>query len=81
MPSMIELLGDALETEAAHNLLDHIVLGKLKSSRDMAIAERDRLNAIKVHRELKEHEEKDWVEIVFDIHAFNRVIECYGGDV
>jgi thymidylate synthase ThyX len=58
-----------------------IVLGKLKSSRDMAIAERDRLNAIKVHRELKEHEAKDWAEIVFDIHAFNRVIECYGGDV
>ena len=79
MPSMIELLGDALETEAAHNFVDHVVLGKIRYSRDICIEERDKLNNIKVHREWKPHEAGDWANLVFDIHAFNRVIDYYGG--
>lgn len=79
MPSMIEILGDALETDAAHNLLEYIVLGKLKSSCDHCIEERDRLNAVRIHRELKPHEQKDWDCYVQDIVAFNRVIDYYGG--
>jgi hypothetical protein len=79
MPSMIELLGDALETEAAHNLLDHIVLGKLKASRDMCVEDRDRLNRRKLDRDLTPREFNDWESLVFDIHALNRVIDYYGG--
>ena len=79
MPSMIDLLGDALETDAAHNLLEYIVLGKLKSSCDHCIEERDRLNAVRIHREWRPHEAEDWAELVFDIQAFNRVIDYYGG--
>jgi hypothetical protein len=76
---MIELLGDALETETAHNLVDHILLGKLRATRDYCIEERDRLNAVRIHREWRPHEAEDWTELVFDIQALNRVIDYYGG--
>ena len=51
---MIDLLGDVLETEVMHDLLDHVVLGKLKSSLDNCIIERERLDNIKINRKLKE---------------------------
>jgi len=76
---MIDLLGDVLETEAMHDLLDHVVLGKLKSSLDSCIIERERLDNIKANRELLPHEEEDWKCAVLDIHALNRVIDYYGG--
>ena len=79
MNSMIELLGDALETEAAHNLVDYIVLSKLKASRDMCVIERQRLDKIKEDRGLLLHQEEDWQCLVQDIQALNRVIDCYGG--
>lgn len=76
---MIELLSDALETEAAHNLFDHFVLTKLKKSRDMCVQERERLDKVKEYRGLLLHEEEDWECQVLDIAAFNRVIDYYGG--
>ena len=76
---MIDLLGDVLETEAMHDLLDHVVLGKLKSSLDSCIIERERLDNIKKNRKLFDHEEADWECLVQDIHALNRVIDYYGG--
>jgi len=75
---MIDLLGDVLETEAMHDLLDHVVLGKLKSSLDNCIIERERLDNIKTNRELKPHEEEDWNCVVQDIHALARVMNLYG---
>ena len=79
MRSMIELLGDALETDAAHNLFDHFVLTKLKESRDMCIQERERLDKVKEYRGLLLHEKEEWECQVLDIVAFNRVIDYYGG--
>jgi len=76
---MIELLEDALESEAMHDLLDHVMLGKLRSSLDSCIIERERLDNIKANRELLLHEEEDWECLVQDIHALNRVIDLYGG--
>lgn len=75
---IIELLGNALESEAMHDLLDHVVLGKLKESRDLFIKERKRLDFARTIRELKPHEEEDWECLVQDIHALNRVIDLYG---
>ncbi len=75
---IIELLGNALESEAMHDLLDHVVLGKLRSSLDNCVVERERLDNIKANRELKPHEEEDWNCVVQDIHALNRVIDYYG---
>jgi len=76
---VIELLGNALETEAMHDLLDHVMLGKLRSSLDSCIIERERLDNIKANRELSLLEEDDWECLVQDIQALNRVIDLYGG--
>lgn len=76
---MIDLFGDVLESEAMHDLLDHVVLGKLRSSLDTCVAERERLDNIKTNRELLPHEEEDWNCVVQDIHALARVIDLYGG--
>ena len=76
---MIELLEDVLESEAMHELLDHVVQGKLKSSLDNCVIERKRLDKIKEDRGLYLHEEEDWECLVQDIHALNRVIDLYGG--
>ena len=76
---VIELLGNALESEAMHDLIDHVMLGKLRSSLDSCIIERDRLDFARTIRELKPHEEEDWNCLVQDIHALNRVIDLYGG--
>jgi len=76
---VIELLGNALESEAMHDLIDHVMLGKLRSSLDSCIIERERLDNIKANRELSLLEEDDWECLVQDIHALNRVIDLYGG--
>ena len=76
---VIELLGNALESEAMHDLIDHVMLGKLRLSLDNCIIERERLDNIKANRELSLLEEDDWECLVQDIHALNRVIDLYGG--
>lgn len=76
---MIDLLESAIESEAMHDLLDHIMIGKLRSSLDSCIIERQRLDNIKENRGLLLHEEEDWNCLVQDIHALNRVIDLYGG--
>ena len=74
-----EALINVLQTNAAVEIMNEIVLATLISSRDTCVVERDKLNAIKVHRDLKPHEAEDWACLVFDIQALNRVIEYYGG--
>jgi len=76
---VIELLGNALESEAMHDLIDHVMLGKLRSSLDSCIIERERLDNIKANRELSLLEEDDLECLAQDIHALNRVIDLYGG--
>jgi len=76
---VIELLGNALESEAMHDLIDHVMLGKLRLSLDNCIIERERLDNIKANRELSLLEEDDLECLAQDIHALNRVIDLYGG--
>jgi hypothetical protein len=76
---MIDLLGDLLESPAMDDLLDQLVLLKLRSSLDSCIIERERLDNIKKNRELFDHEQDDWECLVQDIHALNWVIGLYGG--
>jgi len=74
-----DVLVNVLQTNAAVEIMNELVLATLISSRDTCIEARDKLNAIKVHREWRPHEAKDWACLVFDIHALNRVIDYYGG--
>ncbi|MDB4378655.1 hypothetical protein N9Z41_02675 [bacterium] len=74
-----EVMSNVLNTTAAVEIMNELVLATLVSSRETLIAERDRLDNIRVNRDLKQHEEQDWASLVYDIHALNRVIEYYGG--
>jgi hypothetical protein len=74
-----ETLMNVLQTNAAVEIINELVLSALISSRDTCIVERARLDNIAKNRKLHEHEEMDWECLVQDIHALNRVIEYYGG--
>lgn len=74
----LDIFTKALESEAAQDLLDQIVMLRIKKSRDMCIEMREKLDKKRVIRELHYHEEADWNEFVLDIAAFNRILEYYG---
>jgi hypothetical protein len=74
-----ETLMDVLQTNAAVEIMNELVLATLISSRDTCIEARDKLQRIQNTRKLKPHEEEDWQCLIFDIHALNRVIDYYGG--
>ena len=67
-----------MKTEAMHDLLDTVVVERLKESRDICIEERKRLDNIE---DRKPHQEEDWQELVQDIHALDRIINYYGGNL
>lgn len=74
----LELVMKAFDTEAGEDLLDNIMVLRLKQCRDVLIKERELLDSIKANRELYLGEEKDWESLVQDIVALNRVMEIYG---
>lgn len=74
---VIDLLAKTLEHEAVWELIDHLVLERLKESRQLFITDRDRLNNIRNTRELRKHEQDDWYCLVLDIQALERVIDIY----
>lgn len=74
----LELVMKAFDTEAGEDLLENIVVLRLKESRDLFIKERERLDNIRANRELQLHEEEDWEALVLDIAALNRVLDIYG---
>lgn len=74
---VIDLLAKTLEHEAVWELIDHLVIERLKESRQLFIADRDRLNNIRNTRELHKHEQDDWYCLVLDIQALERVIDIY----
>ena len=74
----LELVMKAFDTEAGEDLLDNIMVLRLKESRDVVIKERERLDSIKLNRELNLGEEEEWESLVQDIAALNRVMEIYG---
>ena len=74
----LELVMKAFDSAAGEDLLENIVVLKLKESRDLFIKERERLDFTKTVRELQLHEEEDWEALVVDIAALNRVLDIYG---
>jgi hypothetical protein len=74
-----ETFMNVLQTNAAVEIMNELVLATLISSRDTCIEARDKLQRIQNTRKLKPHEEEDWKCLIFDIHALNRVIDYYGG--
>ena len=74
----LELVMKAFDTAAGDDLLENIVVLRLKESRDLFIKERERLDFTKTVRELQFHEEEDWNTLVLDIAAINRVLDIYG---
>ena len=75
---MNKLFENLMKTEAMHDLLDAVVVERLKESRDICIEERERLDKIE-NRE--PYQEKDRQELAQDIHALDRVINYYGGNL
>ena len=67
-----------MKSSAMHALLDAVVVERLKESRDICIEERERLDKIKNRQP---HQEEDWQELVQDIHALDRIINYYGGNL
>lgn len=74
----LELVMKAFDTEAGWDLLDKLTVLRLKESRDLFIKERESLDQVKEKRPLHAYEEQDWVSLVQDIAAINRVLEVYG---
>ena len=75
---MNKLIENLLKSPAMHDLLDAVVAERLKESRDICIAQRESLDKIK---DRKPHQEEDWQDLVQDIHALNRLINYYGGNL
>jgi hypothetical protein len=75
-----ETLTDVLQTNAAVEIMNEIVIHALQSSRDTCA---EMLEQIEVKRDRKglwsSAEAQDWESLVEDIGALNRVIDYYGG--
>ena len=75
---MNKLFENLMKSPAMHDLLDAVVVERLKESRDICIEERERLDKIK---DRQPNQEEDWQELVQDIHALDRLINYYGGNL
>ena len=74
-----EVMTNVLQTSAAVEIMNELVVATLASSRETLVLERKRLDKIKESRSLYLHEEEDWEALVQDIVALDRVIDYYGG--
>ena len=74
-----DILKNALQTSAAVDIMNEIVLATLISSRETCIEMRELLDANRSVDHLTDAEMEDWKTIVLDIAALDRVIDYYGG--
>lgn len=74
-----EVMLDVLQTSAAVEVLNELVLATLLSSRQTCIEMRERLDGDRGIDHLTDKEMEDWESLVQDIVALNRVIDYYGG--
>ena len=70
---------DVLQSSAAVEIMNELVLSTLKSSRDTCAEMRKELDFKVGTGNATEAQMKDWENLVQDIAALNRVIEYYGG--
>jgi hypothetical protein len=74
-----ETLTDVLQTNAAVEIMNEIVLHALQSSRDTCVEMREEIDFAVSTGNATEAQMKDWESLVQDIAALNRVIDYYGG--
>jgi hypothetical protein len=75
-----ETLTGVLQTNAAVEIMNEIVLHALQSSRDTCVEMRERIEAKRDRKgQWSGPEAEDWASLVQDIAALNRVIDYYGG--
>jgi hypothetical protein len=75
-----ETLTGVLQTNAAVEIMNEIVLHALQSSRDTCVEVRELLEAKRDRKgQWSGPEAEDWASLVQDIAALNRVIDYYGG--
>jgi hypothetical protein len=75
-----QTLTGVLQTNAAVEIMNEIVLHALQSSRDTCVEMRERIEAKRDRKgQWSGPEAEDWASLVQDIAALNRVIDYYGG--
>lgn len=74
-----DILKNVLQTSAAVEITNEIVLAALQSSRDTCVEMREELDFKVGTGNATEAQMKDWESLVQDIAALNRVIDYYGG--
>ena len=74
-----DIIKNALQTSAAVEIMNEVVLATLISSRETCIEMRELLDANRSVDHLTDAEMEDWKTIVLDIAALDRVIDYYGG--
>lgn len=77
--NVLETLTNVLQTSAAVEIMNEVVLATLKSSRDTCIEMCERLEAKRSVDPLTDAETYDWTSLVLDIAALDRAIDYYGG--
>ena len=74
-----EILTDVLQSSAAVEVMNEVVLHALQSSRDTCVEMREELDFKVGTGNATEAQMKDWESLVQDIAALNRLIDYYGG--
>ena len=74
-----DILKNALQTSAAVEVMNEVVLATLYSSREACIEMRLLLDADRGTDHLTDTQMEDWQCLVLDIAALDRVIDYYGG--
>jgi hypothetical protein len=74
-----ETLMNVLQTSAAVEIMNEVVLAALRSSRDTCAEMRLLLDGDRGTDHLTDLHMKDWTSLVQDIVALDRVIDYYGG--
>lgn len=68
-----------VQSNAAEEVVNEMVLAALQSSRDTCIELREEIDLAASTGNATEPQMKDWESLVQDIVALNRVIDYYGG--
>jgi hypothetical protein len=78
--NVLETLTNVLQTSAAVEIMNEVVLVTLNNSRETCVEMRELLEAKRDRRGYGlPSEAEDWATIVLDIAALDRVIDFYGG--
>ena len=74
-----DIIRNALQTSAAVEVMNEVVLATLQSSRETCAEMRLLLDGDRGTDHLTDTQMEDWQSLVLDIAALDRVIDYYGG--